>query len=82
MGARPELQQLTVSAAKSRKNGPRTRNANMRGAREAAAHRLLNAERSVEIFPILLEESSIADIPVRWPCKRTLKPARSSLRPR
>src|SRR5207237_224054 len=32
------------------------RNTNMRGARETAALRLLVAERSEEIFPILLEE--------------------------
>ena len=37
-------------------DGARSRNSDTRGGREAAALRLLGAERSEEIFPILLEE--------------------------
>src|SRR3954465_1481403 len=62
MGARPEMQELTIpatksrSATKTRKDGARSRNSDTHGGREAAALRLLGAERSEEIFPILLEE--------------------------
>src|SRR5919199_1625797 len=56
MGARPEMQELTIAPARSRKNGPRSRSSSARSGREAAALRLLAAERTEEIFPILLEE--------------------------
>jgi nitrogen-specific signal transduction histidine kinase len=59
MGATPELQKELVSGTlrrrNSRNNGA-TRIGVSRSVRESAALRLLSAERSDEIFPILLEE--------------------------
>src|SRR5215467_6741480 len=56
MGATPELQKELVSGTLRRRNNGATRIAGSRSVRESAALRLLSAERSDEIFPILLEE--------------------------
>src|SRR5438105_9969096 len=58
MGASPELKQLKLSTMQRRRAAERLSAASdsARAARESAALRLLSAERSAEIFPILLEE--------------------------